>query len=193
MLVGMIFTFVASRKQGKNIRKAVDAFAIPFAKLANYMIPVPSREKLLTEKTANGEIHILPLEQQPENVKTAFSLVNNNMPVRLYNEMLTACSEVDNLAGINRTRKRQFSQPINEYLSITHIFLTGCENPNNLDTEEKVEKFNSYLTNQAKYRYEIMKRISAESGDDYRSANKKYQTELEELEKEEREKKRNKR
>lgn len=190
MVVGMIFTFVASRKQGKNIRQAVDGFAISFAKLGNYMIPTPSQDTLLTEKTVDGKIQVLPIEQQPENVKTAFGRVKNNTPVRLYNEMLEACSEVEEIAGFSKTNKRQFLQPVSEYLETTHVFLNGCEDPSSIDTEEKVEKFNNYLINQAKYRYELTKRISASAGDSYRSVNKKYENEIVALEKAEHEKRR---
>ena len=192
MIIGMIFAFVTSRKQGKNIRQAVDGFAIAFAKLGNYMIPTPSQDTIQYHVAQDGSICILPVDQQPENVKTALARVKNNMPVRLYNEMLESCAEVEEVAGFSKTNKRQFSQPVGEYLEMTHIFLTACEDLGSLNTEEKLEKFNDYLTNQAKYRYELTKRISASAGDNYRSVNKKYEDDIVALEKAELEKRRKK-
>ena len=45
MIIGVIFTFVLSKKEIKQLRSLADSFAIPFVKLSNYIAP---------QKPANG-------------------------------------------------------------------------------------------------------------------------------------------
>lgn len=65
MVIGIIFCFVISRNQKKEMRKAVDAFAFPFVRISNYISPTVPENHLAVEKQENGVIRVLPPEQQP--------------------------------------------------------------------------------------------------------------------------------
>ena len=105
--------------------------------------------------------------------------------MKLFAEMEDAADEVKRLAGINRTRKAQFADPVEEILLLTHTFLTGCEDVRRMDTTEKVEQFESFLQEQVKYRMILLRRISGGSAEEYRELNRVYAREMEMLEKKE--------
>ena len=185
MVIGSIFCFVISRNQKKEMRKAVDAFAFPFVRISNYISPTAPENHLAVEKQENGVIRVLPPEQQPGAIRAIMKRANEETPVKLFAEMADAADEVKRLAGINRTRKAQFADPVEEILLLTHTFLTGCEDVRRMDTTEKVEQFESFLQKQVKYRMILLRRISGGSAEEYRELNRVYAREMEMLEKKE--------
>lgn len=185
MVIGIIFCFVISRNQKKEMRKAVDAFAFPFVRISNYISPTAPENHLAVEKQENGVIRVLPPEQQPGAIRAIMKRANEETPVKLFAEMADAADEVKRLAGINRTRKAQFADPVEEILLLTHTFLTGCEDVRRMDTTEKVEQFESFLQKQVKYRMILLRRISGGSAEEYRELNRVYAREMEMLEKKE--------
>ena len=185
MVIGIIFCFVISQNQKKEMRKAVDAFAFPFVRISNYISPTVPENHLAVEKQENGEIRVLPPEQQPGAIRAIMKRANEETPVKLFAEMADAADEVKRLAGINRTRKAQFADPVEEILLLTHTFLTGCEDVRRMDTTEKVEQFESFLQEQVKYRMILLRRISGGSAEEYRELNRVYAREMEMLEKKE--------
>lgn len=185
MVIGIIFCFVISRNQKKEMRKAVDAFAFPFVRISNYISPTVPENHLAVEKQENGVIRVLPPEQQPGAIRAIMKRANEETPVKLFAEMADAADEVKRLAGINRTRKAQFADPVEEILLLTHTFLTGCEDVRRMDTTEKVEQFESFLQKQVKYRMILLRRISGGSAEEYRELNRVYAREMEMLEKKE--------
>ena len=185
MVIGIIFCFVISRNQKKEMRKAVDAFAFPFVRISNYISPTAPENHLAVEKQENGVIRVLPPEQQPGAIRAIMKRANEETPVKLFAEMADAADEVKRLAGINRTRKAQFADPVEEILLLTHTFLTGCEDVRRMDTTEKVEQFESFLQEQVKCRMILLRRISGGSAEEYRELNRVYAREMEMLEKKE--------
>ena len=185
MVIGIIFCFVISQNQKKEMRKAVDAFAFPFVRISNYISPTAPENHLAVEKQENGVIRVLPPEQQPGAIRAIMKRANEETPVKLFAEMADAADEVKRLAGINRTRKAQFADPVEEILLLTHTFLTGCEDVRRMDTTEKVEQFESFLQKQVKYRMILLRRISGGSAEEYRELNRVYAREMEMLEKKE--------
>lgn len=185
MVIGIIFCFVISRNQKKEMRKAVDAFAFPFVRISNYISPTAPENHLAVEKQENGVIRVLSPEQQPGAIRAIMKRANEETPVKLFAEMADAADEVKRLAGINRTRKAQFADPVEEILLLTHTFLTGCEDVRRMDTTEKVEQFESFLQKQVKYRMILLRRISGGSAEEYRELNRVYAREMEMLEKKE--------
>ena len=185
MVIGIIFCVVISRNQKKEMRKAVDAFAFPFVRISNYISPTVPENHLAVEKQENGVIRVLPPEQQPGAIRAIMKRANEETPVKLFAEMADAADEVKRLAGINRTRKAQFADPVEEILLLTHTFLTGCEDVRRMDTTEKVEQFESFLQKQVKYRMILLRRISGGSAEEYRELNRVYAREMEMLEKKE--------
>lgn len=185
MVIGIIFCFVISQNQKKEMRKAVDAFAFPFVRISNYISPTVPENHLAVEKQENGVIRVLPPEQQPGAIRAIMKRANEETPVKLFAEMADAADEVKRLAGINRTRKAQFADPVEEILLLTHTFLTGCEDVRRMDTTEKVEQFESFLQKQVKYRMILLRRISGGSAEEYRELNRVYAREMEMLEKKE--------
>ena len=183
MVIGIIFCFVISRNQKKEMRKAVDAFAFPFVRISNYISPTAPENHLAVEKQENGVIRVLPPEQQPGAIRAIMKRANEETPVKLFAEMADAADEVKRLAGINRTRKAQFADPVEEILLLTHTFLTGCEDVRRMDTTEKVEQFESFLQKQVKYRMILLRRISGGSAEEYRELNRVYAREMEMLDK----------
>ena len=65
---------------------------------------------------------------------------------------------------------------------MTHTFLTGCENLAVLDTESKLEEFNSFLNDQVQHRMTLLRLINGSLADEYRELNKVYAAEMEEIE-----------
>ena len=99
--------------------------------------------------------------------------------------MRDASEKLDQQAGINRTNKAQFAEPIREMLYLTHTFLCGCENLNTLDTKEKLNDFESYLHEQPQHRFLLMKRLPGSRNSEYQELNAAYADEMETLEREE--------
>ena len=191
MMIGIIFSFVLSKNVKKDMRGASDDFAIPFVKLSNHICPTPPSKGLLVEELGNGKVRPLPVEEQSGTIRAVMRRANEQVSVDLFARMVSAADEVEKLAGINRTRKSQFSQPINEILLMTHTFLNGCENPSTIDTLEKKRQFDSFLMNQLEHRMVLLKRISGRKADEYRDLNHIYAKDMERLEREEFEAKKN--
>lgn len=187
MIIGIIFCFVASRNLNKDMRKAVDEFALPFVRLSNYISPTPPAGGLLVEELGNGRVRALPVEEQPEGMRVIIKRANADKSVKLFEELVTAADEVGRQAGINRTKKTQFAQPIDGLLQMTHTFLAGCEDLSTIDTVEKKKQFDSYLLEQVDHRMTLLCRIRGITGDEYRKYNKVYAAEMEAREKAEEE------
>ena len=123
-----------------------------------------------------------------------FGLLGSNKAteesVKLFASMVEAADEVTRQAGINRTRKTQFVQPVEELLQLTHTFLVGCENPDTIDTEEKQRQFDSFLMDQVKHRMVLLRRIRGITAEEYRDLNRVYAKEMEAEEQKEQEERR---
>lgn len=183
MIVGMVLCFVLSRNFKKDMRKESDKFALPFAKLSNYICPNTLPVGLSVEELGGGKVRVLPLEEQSEQLRFVIKRANANKSVKLFAEMVSAADEVTKMAGINRTRKSQFSDPINEILHMTHTFLVGCENLGTIDTVEKKEQFDSFIQRQVEHRMVLLRRISGATAEEYRKLNRNYAEEMEAIEK----------
>ncbi len=185
MVIGIIFCFVASRNLNKDMRKEVDSFALPFVRLSNYICPTPPDKGIQVEQLGGGRVRVLPPEQQSETIRNVMRRANKEKSVKLFADMVEAADSVVRQAGINRTKKSQFAQPVNEILHMTHTFLVGCENPATIDTEEKREQFDSFLMKQVDHRMVLLRRIRGGTANEYRELNKVYAREMEAREKEE--------
>lgn len=192
MVFGCVMTFVLSRNKKKDVRKACDAFAFPFVKLSNYVSPTAPGVRLAVEELGDGRVRALPLEEQPETIRFIAKRANTQKSVDLFAELVAAEEMVAKAAGRSRFDKREFLLPINQLLMMTHTFLVGCENLATITTQEQREQFDSYLQEQVKHRMVLLKRIQGFSGDEYRKLNKVYAEEMEKVEREEQEARRNK-
>ncbi len=191
-VIGMMFCFVLSRRQKKDIRKECNAFAAAFTKLSNYICPNrldPERDRLAVEELEGGALRVLPEKEQPESIRGIMRRANAQRSVKLFAELSAAADRVTKEAGINRTKKYQFSDPINRLLYMTHTFLVGCENPATICTQERKEDFDSFLYNQVDHRMELLRRISREMEREFQDLNRAYAKEMEEREREEKKKK----
>lgn len=190
MIIGVVFCYVMSRNQNKDMRKAVDEFALPFVRLSNYISPAPPAKGLTVEELGEGRVRPLPAEQQSGAMRAVMKRANEEESVKLFAQMVEAADEIVRQAGINRTKKSQFAQPVNEILNMTHTFLVGCENPATIDTEEKKAQFDSFLLEQVKHRMVLLHRIRGGTAEEYRELNRQYAREMEEQERQEIEAKR---
>ena len=191
MVFGCVMTFIFSRNKKKETRAAADAFAFPFVKLSNYIAPTAPAARLAVEELGDGKVRALPLEQQPEPIRFIIKRANTQKSVDLFAELVAAEEEVAKQTRRSRFEKSEFLLPINELLMMTHTFLVGCENLETINTEERRQQFDSYLQDQVKHRMVLLKRIQGISGDEYRKYNKAYAAEMEKMEQEEMEAKRN--
>lgn len=178
MIVGVVFTFVLSKREIKKLRSLADAFAVPFVKLSNYIAPRSPVNVLLTETTA-GAVTVLPLQKQSKEMRGIFKRAGNTAAVRLFHEMVEAEDALRKAAGRNRRKCYQFADPVTRILYMTHTFLTGCENPVTIDTEDKLEAFNSFLNEQVRHRMTLLRLISGSLSDEYRTLNEAYGAEME--------------
>lgn len=189
MMVGMLFCFILSKRQTKDMRKECDKFAFPFVKLSNYICPTTSSLSLQVEDLGNGAVRALPFEQQPEGLQFIMQRANADRSVRLFGELSEAADGITRAAGINRTRQEQFKNPIDQLLMMTHTFLCGCEDLTTIDTMEKKQAFDSYLQEQVAHRMVLLRRISGEKSNEFRTLNHNYTRQMEQIEKEEMEEK----
>lgn len=187
MFVGIIFCFVIARRQGKDMRKTVDRFAFAFAELSNLLIPGQGGVSLKAEAEEDGGVRLAPLEEQSKQVYMLIRKVRGKKAAELFAQMAAASEAIDRQAGINRTKKRQFADPVREILDHAHDFLTGLENLGGIDTVAKKERVESFASRQAEYRMALLKRISREAGERYRELNAAYAEQLKEMERLERE------
>lgn len=179
MIIGMIFCFIASKKAGKGIRGGADEFAFQFVKLSNFISPMPPEEKLRVEELGEGRVKALPAKEQPKEIRDIMKRANSYQSVEMYTSLVKAADHLEELVGKNRTNKAQFLVPVNELLVMTHVFLTGCENPDTIDTQEKREQFDSFLQDQVAHRMVLLKRISGEKSEEYQKLNRVYADEME--------------
>lgn len=182
MIIGVLFTFILSKKELKQLRALADVFAIPFVKLSNYIAPHKPINTLLLETSETGSIKPLPLEAQPKEICDIIKRAGNTKAVKLFQEMVEAEDALKKAAGKNRRKCYQFADPVAHILYMTHTFLTGCENLACIDTERKYEEFNSFLTEQVRHRMTLLRLISGSLADEYRTLNTVYATEMEEIE-----------
>ena len=182
MIIGVVFTFVLSKQEIKRLRTLTDAFAIPFVKLSNYIAPQKPVSVLVIEKPESGGIKPLPMEKQSKEMQGIFKRAGNNKAVKLFREMVEAEYALKKAAGKNRRKCYQFADPVARILYITHTFLTGCENLTIIDTESKLEEFNSFLNNQVEHRMTLLRLINGSLADEYRELNTVYAAEMEQIE-----------
>lgn len=192
MVFGVVMTFIFTRNKKQDTRKAADAFAFPFVRLSNYISPTAPGARLAVEELGDGRVRALPLEEQPEPIRFIIKRANTQKSVELFAELVEAEERVAKETRRSRFEKREFLVPINGLLMMTHTFLVGCENLETVNTQERREQFDSYLQDQVQHRMTLLKRIQGISGDEYRKLNKAYAAEMEKLEREEQEAKRNK-
>ena len=193
MMFGMIMCYILGRNQNRDIRKAADDFVFAFAKLSNYVSPHTCPVGLEVEELEGGSVRPLPLEQQPEVIRSIVKRANAEKSVKLFAELVEAEAIVAKKAGMNKVQKRQFKTPIYETLMMTHTFLVGCENLDTVNTPERKRQFDSFIQEQVKHRYMLLSRISGAKSDEYQKLNKHYADELEAMELAEREAKQRKR
>ena len=193
MIFGCVMTFILSKNKKKDTRKAADAFAFPFVKLSNYISPTVPAARLAVEELGDGKVRALPLEEQPEPIRFIIKRANTQKSVDLFAELVAAEDEVAKQTRRSRFEKREFLIPINDLLMTAHTFLVGCENLETVNTEERRQKFDSFLQDQLQHRMTLLKRIQGISGDEFRKLNKVYAADMERLEQEEMEARRNKR
>lgn len=191
MIVGIILCFIFTRNRQRGLREAANDFAFVFVKLSNYISSRPPKAELLTEVLPDGRLHALPVEQQPEAIQAIIKRAGSSKSVKLFAQLSSAAEIVANRANINRTAKAQFLAPVDELLLLTHTFLVGCENLETIDTPEKKAAFDSFLMEQPKHRMVLLKRITGDKADEYRQLNKQYAPEMERIEGEEQDRKRN--
>ena len=184
MIIGIVFTFVLSKKEIKRLRTLADAFAIPFVKLSNYVMPQKAVSVLLIEKTETGNIKPLPIEEQSKEMQDIIKRAGNNKAVKLFQEMVEAEDTLKKAAGKNRRKCYQFADPVARILYMTHTFLTGCENLAVINTENKLEEFNGFLHEQVQHRMTLLRLINGSLADEYRQLNKVYAAEMEQIEQE---------
>ena len=184
MIIGVIFTFVLSKKEIKQLRSLADSFAIPFVKLSNYIAPQKPASSLLTEKMESGGIRPLPAEGQSKEMREIIKRAGNTKAVKLFREMVEAEDPLKEAAGKNRRKCYQFADPVARILYMTHTFLTGCENLALIDTESKLDEFNSFLNEQVQHRMTLLRLISGSLAEEYRTLNRVYAAEMEQIERE---------
>ena len=186
MIAGIILCFLFSRNHQRDLRKAANEFAFTFVKLSNYISPKPPRAQLQVEALPDGKIRPLPVQQQPEAIRKIFERANAPESVELFAQLDAAAELVSKRASINRTHKAQFQAPVDQLLLMTHTFLVGCENLETIDTPEKKAAFDSFLMEQPQHRMLLIKRITGDMAEDYRTLNKRYASEMERIEAQER-------
>ncbi len=192
-IIGIMFCFVISRRQKKDIRNRCDAFAAAFVKLSNYICPNKLNKKkvaLACRESKDGSIQVLPLNEQPQVIQDIIKRANSERSVKLFAQLTAAAEKVTREAGINRTRKYQYSDPINKMLEMTHTFLVGCENPATINSRDRKDKFDSFLYDQVHHRMELLKRISLDMETEFQDLNIMYANEMQAEEDKEREKRR---
>jgi len=125
------------------------------------------------------------MAQQSDAIRAIVKRTNSSRTAQLFSQLDDAAEKVAKAAGINRTHKVQFQEPVDQLLLMTHTFLVGCQDPDSIDTPEKRAAFDSYLLEQPKHRMVLLKRITGSLADEYRELNKVYAAEMERMEAEE--------
>ncbi len=182
MIVGAILCFIFSKNHQQDLRRAANDFALAFVKLSNFISPKPPKEGLRVRSLPDGGVQPLPLAEQPEALRRIVQRANEQDSVDLFAQADAAADKVSRRASANRTQRAQFQQPIDQLLLLAQTFLRGCEDLSTIDTEEKRAAFDSFLLEQPQHRMVLLKRITGDLADEYRSLNKKYAAEMEKIE-----------
>lgn len=187
MILGMIFSFILSRNQKKEIRKTVDGFALAFAQLSNLICPRPTEEKLGVDKGHSDTVKAMPMDRQSPYIRSIVDAAMSPQSVSLFQQMVDAEDHLAQKVGKSKRWKEQFLEPVDNILAMTHTFLEGCENLQTINSQEKVKQFNSFLLEQVDHRMVLLRRIRGETAEAYRELNKHYAKEMEAIERAEKE------
>ena len=183
MVVGIVFTFIFSRRKKGDLRTVTAGFVIPFVQLSNYICPRVPKSHLQVKELEDGKVQALPKEQQPGEIRAMLQRANEDTSVKLFAKLAEEAAKVQDKAGIDRKEKTHFAEPVDEMLQLTHNFVLCCEDLTRLDSKEKLKQFESYIYEQPKHRYMLMKRLPGSMNDKYSQLNTEYGDEMEELEK----------
>ncbi|MPM01117.1 hypothetical protein SDC9_47355 [bioreactor metagenome] len=173
MAAAIIICFVFSRRNVKELRFKVDAFAEAFLKFSNYISPDPPRRKLAVRRSGGG-VAPLPLEQQPEEIRCILSRGRSEQAEKEYLKMEEAASAVKRHCRRNRRLNIQFTQPVEKLFFLAYTFHSGALDLNSIDDENKENAFRSFLEDQLEHRMVLLKRISREFNDKFLALNKRY-------------------
>lgn len=185
MGLGIFLTAAFYRKRETEVRLKATEFAFAFAKLSNYVSPEPLKNELRWETSTGDEVRVFPAEEQPGGIRTLMNKVREEEAEKLYAEMVQSSTELDRMAGKNRTLRQQFADPVRELLEMTHTFLRICEERGGRYTKEELEQFRKFAFGQVALRMLLLKRISGLKAEEYRMLNTVYQKEMEEEEEKE--------
>ncbi len=187
MIVGAILCFAFSKNHQRDLRRAANEFALAFVKLSNFVCPKPPREGLRVRALPGGGVEALPLAEQPEGIRRLAERANAPEAVELFAQADAAAALVSRRSSFNRTQRAQFQEPVDRLLLLAQTFLRGCENLGTVNTEQRRADFDSFLFEQPQHRMVLIKRITGDLADEYRSLNKRYAAEMERIEAEEQE------
>ena len=153
MVVGIVFTFIFSRRKKGDLRTVTAGFVIPFVQLSNYICPRVPKSHLQVKELEDGKVQALPKEQQPGEIRAMLQRANEDTSVKLFAKLAEEAAKVQDKAGIDRKEKAHFAEPVDD------------------------------IYEQPKHRYMLMKRLPGSMNDKYSQLNTEYGDEMEELEK----------
>lgn len=174
MIVAIILCFYFSKKQQRGLRGAVDKFAFAYVKISNHVSPRPPAGGLAVKRGEGDSVRALPLEEQPETIRSAIERAGGGKVVKLYEEMMDAMLEIESRCGKHRRMNSQFREPVTALFHKARTFLTASEHPENIRTEADKKAFDSFLKDQGEDRMVLLRRITGGAGEQFAALSKHY-------------------
>ncbi|WMJ82798.1 hypothetical protein ACS3UN_01850 [Oscillospiraceae bacterium LTW-04] len=171
MVAAMVLSYLFTRKRQRDLRLACNRFAFAFIKISNFVAPQGNVCKIRYKHKANGEISVQPIEQQCNQLKEILGDIKKEQVDSWYDEAQQALLDIIRLCGNNQALCRDYRDPVQRLFNILRTFLVGCENLQNIDTQQKADDFDSFLCEQLSHRKELHKRISWDGAEEFSKLN----------------------
>lgn len=166
VIVGAMAAFLwwLSTLRAKKIQQFTDPYAEAFCKAADHVLGTsPINASLNYEKVEGGQIHVRPVEDQPEIIQEivrrgvdayALSQIND---MYLYRDKAQELLTTVNLIG------KRYNMVMNHTYSLTNLFFTVLADITMIKSEKDLDDFHSYLQKQEYLRTSALASITSEA------------------------------
>lgn len=158
IIIGVFMVWLLSRRQQRDIRHAVDAFALVFVRISNEVA------------SKSPDLNDCP----PSCVHSIMSRAVGKKVVDLYGQLFDANENVTKACGRSARFREQFALPVNDLFDTTRRFLMYCEQKGKTNDPALRDAFSRFLMEQTACRRELFKRISRDVGDEFLKLSSKY-------------------
>ena len=147
-VVAAAFYGVSLLKKGKMF-PACDRFALTYCELVDRLIEHHGTQtKLATESLDGGLLRILPVDDQPEEMKRVLQKPIDDAVLTSMRELFLLRDQIQSEASNGSFAKDKYNAITNQIFDSLNAFLSIIQNPNQLISEKDLDQFHYVLQKQ---------------------------------------------